>query len=170
MMTKKILWLGLGTALLSVLSACGGDDSTSYEQQLASADEPSNQTLDSANEIIAPSAFSTVGVSSGVFGALEAGDSDYYYVDVDFFERGDHEITLTNLDDDLDLEVTDWNGIEYNSQASGTADEFISLSTEEVSFFGEDDPDDVRISIRVYGKTNTSAGDFTLTFTSYDND
>lgn len=167
MMTKKILWLGLGTALLS---ACGGDDSTSYEQQLASADEPSNQTLESANEIIAPSAFSTVGVSSGVFGALEAGDSDYYYVDVDFFESGDHDITLTDLDDDLDLEVTNWDGIVYNSQASSTADEFIAISTEQASFFGDDDPDDVRISIRVYGKTGTSAGDFTLTFTSYDND
>ena len=155
MMTKKILWLGLGTALLS---ACGGDDSTSYEQQLASADEPSNQTLESANEIIAPSAFSTVGVS------------DYYYVDVDFFESGDHDITLTDLDDDLDLEVTNWDGIVYNSQASSTADEFIAISTEQASFFGDDDPDDVRISIRVYGKTDTSAGDFTLTFTSYDND
>jgi hypothetical protein len=167
MINKKILWLSLGTALLS---ACGGDDSTAYEQQLASADEPSNQTLESANEIIAPSAFSTVGTSSGVYGALDAADSDYYFVDVDFFERGDHEITLTDLDDDLDLEVTDWNGLVYTSQASGTADEFIAISTQQVSFFGDDDPEEVRISIRVVGKTDTSAGDFTLIVTSYDND
>jgi hypothetical protein len=170
MMTKKILWLGLGSALLSTLSACGGDDSTAYEQQLAPADEPSNQTLESANEIIAPYTYTSAGVSSGTYGALVAGESDYYYVDVDFFESGDHDITLTDLDDDLDLEVTDWNGLVYTSQASGTADEFIAVSTEQASFFGEDDPDDVRISIRVYGKTDTSAGDFTLTFTRYDND
>lgn len=167
MCNQKIILLGLSAALLS---ACGGDDSTVYEQQLAAADEPSNHTLNSANEIIAPSAFTAGGTSSGVYGALDAGESDYYIIDVDFFERGDHEITLTELDDDLDVEVTDWNGLVYTSETSDTADEFIALSTQEVSFFGEDDPDDVRITIRVYGKTESSTGDFTLTFTSYDND
>jgi len=52
------------------------------------------------------------------------------------------------------------------SEASGTSDELVALSTRGVSFFGSD-PDTVQILMRVYGKTDTAEGNFTLEFLTF---
>jgi len=161
-MNKQTLLL---TTLFSLLAACGSEDANDYAQQKAPDTEPSNQTAETANEIPAPSWDN----GAGVYGNLKAGEEDYYFIDVDFFSSGRHDITLTDLNDNLDLEVIDEDGAVYASEAQGTADEFVTFSTSDVSFFG-DDIDSVRIQIKVYGATAESSSRFTLKFATFDDD
>jgi hypothetical protein len=153
---KRIL---LTSAVAGMLIACGGDDSTEYVQQKVLETEPENQSEETANEI-------PPGSGVGVYGDLTAGEEDYYYIEVDFFDSGVHTIELTDLTDDLDLEVTDHNGDVLVSEASGTSDESVVVSTDNVSFFG-DDIEFVVLKMRVYGATETSASRFTLKLTNY---
>ncbi len=149
------------------LAACGAEDDDSFEQQKAPATEPANHTVDSANRLRAPYAYNRNGSMTGVYGALEAGESDYYSVTLDFFDAGNHQIWLKDLSNDLDLEVIDWNDQSFLSQGSDISNEVIYLNTGSVGFFG-DGPDEVRILMRVFGKTDTAAGHFTLEFWTYD--
>ena len=165
----KSVWRALCLLPILGLAACGGgeDDDDVFEQQKAAAAEPANQSVATANRMRAPSNSSSAGSTTGVYGSLKAGESDYYYVDVDFFDSGNHQIWLKDLGADLDLEVIDWTDLSRMSEASGTSDELVALSTRGVSFFGGG-PDDVRVLMRVYGKTDTAEGDFTLEFWTFD--
>ena len=165
----KSVWRALCLLPVLGLAACGGseDDEDAFEQQKASAVEPANQSVATANRMRAPSNSSRFGVATGVYGSLKAGESDYYSVTLDFFDSGDHQVRLKSLSADLDLEVIDWTDLSRTSEASGTSDELVALSTRDVSFFGSG-PDEVRVLMRVYGKTDTAEGDFTLEFWTFD--
>jgi hypothetical protein len=165
----KSVWRALCLLPILGLAACGGgeDDDDVFEQQKAAAAEPANQSAATANRMRAPYAYSRTGSATGVYGSLKAGESDYYYVELDFFDSGDHQVRLKSLSADLDLEVIDWTDLSRMSEASGTSDELVALSTRDVSFFGSG-PDDVRVLMRVYGKTDTAEGDFTLEFWTFD--
>lgn len=152
---KRIL---LTAVVASVLSGCGGDDSADFIQQKAPATEPSNHTPETANQL-------PPGTGVGVYGDLLTGEEDYYYIEVDFFDSGVHTIELTDLSADLDLEVTDHNGNVILSDNDGTNDESIIVSTDDVSFFG-DDIDFVVLKMRVYGYEG-AASRFTLKLTNY---
>lgn len=160
----RIVWL---LPILGLV-ACGGEDEEAFEQQKASATEPENHSQETANRIRAPYAYNRNGSLTGVYGTLEAGESDYYVVVLDFFDSGNHQIWLKDLSSDLDLEIVDWNDQVISSQGAATSNEVIYLNTTDVGFFG-DGPDEVRIWIRVYGKTGTENGDFTLEFWTFDN-
>jgi len=155
---------------LILLSGCVSEDGSDYVQEKAAETEPENYSVETANEISPPDGFNASGSSSGVFGEILAGQEKYYYVDVDFFDSGAHQITLSDMTDDLDLTVTDWDGVEYTSQASGVIDEVVSgFTSSNVSFFG-DDIDTVRVLIKVNGGQESSTSRFTLTFTTFDDD
>lgn len=164
----KSVWRAWCLLPILGLAACGGsEDDDVFEQQKAAAVEPANQSAATANRLRPPYAYNRTGSRSGVYGSLKAGESDYYYVDVDFFDSGNHQVWLKNLSADLDLEVIDWTGLSRKSEASATSSEVVTLSTSSVSFFGSG-PDTVRILMRVYGKTDTAEGDFTLEFWTFD--
>ncbi|MEK9712263.1 MAG: hypothetical protein VW258_06830 [Thalassolituus sp.] len=154
-MMKRLLITSLAAA---ILTACGGEDAADYVQQKAPATEPENHSEETANEL-------HPGSGSGVYGDLVAGEEDYYFIKIDFWDNGNHTIELTDLAEDLDLEVTDHNGNVILSENEGTADESIVVSTEDVSFFG-DDIDYVVIKMRVYGFEG-AASRFTLKLTNY---
>jgi len=163
----KSVWRAWCLLPILGLAACGGgEDDDVFEQQKAAAVEPANQSAATANRLRAPSNSSRTGSTTGVYGSLKAGESDYYYVDVDFFDSGNHQVWLKNLSADLDLEVIDWTGLSRKSEASATSSEVVTLSTSSVSFFGSG-PDTVRILMRVYGKTDTAESDFTLEFLTF---
>ncbi len=143
--------------LALTLAGCIGENA-SFEQIKATATEPANHSQSSANRFITPASENGT-ASSGVLGTLEAGEEDYYYVDVDYFDSGDHEFRLTGLTDDLDMTVIDWDGMEYSSAGSGTGDEVVtSVSTNGLGFFS----DKKRIVVKISGKTPTSTSRFRL--------
>ncbi|MCD8522232.1 MAG: hypothetical protein LRY66_11230 [Saccharospirillaceae bacterium] len=157
-MMNKITFLPVACAVAAVLSGCMGDSAVPPEQIKAPATEPANHTLASANRFITP-LYENGTASSGVLGTLEAGEEDYYYVEVDYFDTGDHEFRLTGLTDDLDMTVTDWDGMEYTSAGSGTGDEVVtSVSTSGLGFFS----DKKRIVVKISGKSATSTSRFRL--------
>jgi hypothetical protein len=134
-----------------LLTACGGD-SVPFEQLKVAMDEPENHSLEDMNAILAP--------NGGVLGDIESGKSDFYFVDVDFFDNGIHQFSLSEITTNLDMRVIDWNDIEYVSQASGTSDELINgISTEQEGFFS----DKRRIIIEIYSADGISESKFTLT-------
>ncbi len=147
----------VGILLILALVACKGKE-VELVQVIASATEPSNQTSDTANEIRPD--------NGGVLGHLKAGESDFYYVDIDFFDSGNHTISLSNLSADLDLMVIDWEGNEQLSSASSTTDETILISTDSLPFFSDGAPDHYRIIMRVTGKTTVDESDFRLTLST----
>ena len=139
-----------------MLAGCIGENA-SFEQEKASAVEPENHSPDSANRFVTPSTENGT-ASSGVLGELEAGKDDYYYVDVDYFDSGDHEFRLTGLTDDLDMTVTDWDGIMQSSSGAGTGDEVVYLSTSGLGYFSGNK----RILVKISGKTAASSSRFRL--------
>lgn len=149
----RTLYIGI---LSILLIACGGD-AVPFEQLKAVSEEPANHSIEEMNELLAP--------SGGVLGSIESGKSDFYFVDVDFFDNGIHQFSLTGITENIDIRVTDWNGIEYLSQASGTSDELIDgISTEQEGFYS----DKRRIVIELFAADGVSESKFILAMQTND--
>ncbi|WP_430460707.1 hypothetical protein ACQUQU_16010 [Thalassolituus sp. LLYu03] len=149
-------------AMALMLAGCIGENA-SFEQEKATATEPANHSVAAANEFLPPATENGT-ASSGVLGELVAGEDDYYVVNIDYFDTGAHTFTLTSLTDDLDMTVTDWTGVEYSSEGSGTGDEVVVVTTSGLGYFSDDKP----IYVHIYGKTTAATSKFRLQMTTLD--
>jgi len=152
------------------LSACGGSASDAESKRPPNEGlETAHYTIPSAHYMLTPLSTNPFGTATIVQGSVKAGESDYHYVNLDLFSTGDHQIWLKGLSADLDLEVIDWNGDSIRSEGCGAGNEVIYLTTRQTEFFDEG-PSEMQITMRVYGKTDTAEGDFTLEFWTFNDD
>ncbi len=143
----------LGAFLL--LTACSEDGEEEVIRLPLSPHEPANHSFDDANVV---DAYFNYGTRH--HGFLKAGESDYYKVVLDFFSDGTTNIGLTDLNENLDLELYDRNRQPLASSGnSGVSDEQIQFT---FTYDYACDCEDVYY-IKVKGATDTEESRFTLT-------